>query len=185
MNAEQQPKQTLFDISAELAQIETALDSYMDTPDEEAESNLAAVIATYFEGLKEKRDEKLEAYAGLISTYKAHHKIRKEEADRLAALAKSDEAKQKRLQKMLDTVFEQFGLDKVSTKYHNFGRQNHGGVLALKVSPEVENDPKLAQPQHQKVVIELDTAAIRRDLEAGATIPYAEFAPRGWSVRIR
>lgn len=182
------PRPNLFAIDAELDQVAQAIDALEEGGDELA---VQAVVFEYFGNLIEKRDEKLDSYAALITIRQNLAERRKAraaefqaEADRLKALAKTDEGTVKRLKDTLKLFFEVKGITKLETSFRKFWIQKNGGKVPV-IVPENFDATKLP-PQFQKITIEVDTDAVRAHLLAGSeTIGGIKLGEVGSHVRIK
>ena len=175
-----QPKRNIFDINDELDQVAEAFDALNDGGTEEA---VLEAIEKYFGDLLDERDKKLENYARFIRQREFMADVRKEEAKRVAALAKTDENAIGRCKSFLKLLFDQHGWTKIETPLFKFGVQKNGGKAPLEIDPDV--DPNTVNGKYQRVVVTLDTEAIRADLEAGVEIPFARIGEVGTHLRIR
>ena len=110
-------------IDAELDQIAEAFDRLGDGGTEE---ELLAAVEKYFGDLVQERDQKLDNYARFIAQREAYAKLRKAEADRLAALAKTDLNAGEALKKRLHMLFQERGWTKIETPFHKFAIANNG-----------------------------------------------------------
>ncbi len=73
------------------------------------------------------------------------------------------------------------GETKAKAGMFSFSIQNNGGLVPMAVHVEAEKLP----PWAQSVKIEMNKAEIRKRLEAGEVLDFAELLPRGESLRIR
>lgn len=179
-------KRNIFDIDAELDSIAMAFDQLAETGEEAA---VLEAIENYFGSLLDERDRKLDGYARLIDQYASIAKIRKAEADRIAALATTDENNAKRLKARLKLYFESNEISKIETKLHKFAIQGNGGVQPLTVSSDVEEDATLLPKEFQKVIP--DTDKIRAELgkpekeQNAIVVKYCVLEPRGTHLRVK
>ncbi len=166
---------TLFDhLSAELLALDTALDDLDD-------SSQLETIAAYLETLTTDRDHKLDGYATLISELDARATARMTEAQRLTALARTDENKAQRLKERLKLFFEVHGLERVNTARYRLSIAKNGGKTPIFLSVEPEQLP----PAYQRTRIEADLEAIRTTLGTGEKLVFAQLIERGTSLRIK
>jgi len=184
-------KQSLFEIGQELEQI---FDAYEQLSGEEADSYIASALEQYFEKLGTDLNAKLDGYCGLIKTFEAKAKIRKEEAQRLMGLAATDENNAKRLKKRLQDWMELTGNQKLETPFHKIWTQANGGLAPLQFfvsGPDGEPvqvpsiDPMLLPEEFVRIERCTDTHAIREALESGKELHWAKFGDRGTSLRIK
>jgi hypothetical protein len=164
---------TLFDISEDFRALEDLLDG--DTPDLEA-------ITAWLDELGAERDQKLDGYARLIGEIEARAKFRKDEARRIAELARLDETKAQQLKDRLKLFFESHGLSSIHTARYRLTLAKNGGKAPLILdTPDAEALP----PRFQRVSIDLDREAIREALDAGEALDFARLGERGYSLRIK
>lgn len=167
-------KQSIFDIGGELDQIAQAFDQLAEGGEEQA---VLDAIEQYFADLLDRRDEKLDSYARLIRAFDFTADARQQEADRLAALAKTDKNNAKRLKDRLKLYLESAGITKIETGYNKFAIQPNGG------KPPMEVDEANVPSEFCKQVP--DNEKIRVALDAGQSLPFASFGERGTHLRIR
>lgn len=171
----------LFDLSADLLEFEAILTEN----DGEIPEEFDAQVSAWLGSVAAEVDTKIDNYAGLIREMESRAKIRKEEAERLAKLQKTDEAAAKRLKTILQWFFEAHRLQKKDTKRFKLWMQKNGGVTPMILDPSVELDPGALPEKFQKVTIEPNTPLIRAALEAGEELEFARFGERGTSLRIK
>ena len=174
-----QTHSNLFILDDELDQLAQIYDR-LET--ENVEQELQALVFSYFSGALNARDQKLDNYARYINSLTATAKVRKEEAARLTALAKTDENLAKRLKDLLYTWFGSKAITKLETKFHKFWIQANGGKPAIGLNV---TDPRDLPPQYQKVTVTVDEDAVRADLEAGVVLNFAWLEERGNHLRIK
>ncbi|MCC7229778.1 MAG: siphovirus Gp157 family protein [Fimbriimonadaceae bacterium] len=194
-------KQSLFEIGQELEQI---FDAYEQLSGEEADSYIASALEQYFEKLGTDLNAKLDGYCGLIKTFEAKAKIRKEEAQRLINLAATDENNAKRLKKRLQDWMEITGNQKLETTFHKIWTQANGGLAPLRwvmdhgvidgqwcvewVPEAPPVDAGIVPEQFIRVIPEqrvIDNEAVRNALNEGEELDFVKFGERGFSLRIK
>jgi hypothetical protein len=173
-------KRNIFDIDAELDQIATAFDQLEEDPT--VEDSIRENVMAYFGDVLSARDGKLDNYANMIAGLEGYAKIRKEEAARLAALARTDENKVKRLKEFLKLWLESKDQTRIETAFHKFWVQANGGATPIEMD---EVDPEGVDIRYRKLTVSIDTEAVRRDLESGAEVPFARLGARGSHLRIK
>lgn len=148
-----------------------------DVTDEQAN----AAITEWLQENRLALREKLDGYGAKIRERELLAKARREEADRIYALAKTDEALVERLKERLKWFFETEGIDRLETDRFKFSLATNGGKAPLKVYELPENLPD----EFQKVNVAPDNERIRAALEAGRKLPWAEIGERGRHIRLR
>jgi Gp157 protein len=174
-------KRNIFSLDAEIDQIAEAfevLEDQADVPDE-----VANQVLEYFDALMDERDRKADRYADFIAARSARAENLKAEAARLLALAQVEENKAKSAKTLLHLFMDFKGMSKWETPLHKFSVCKNGGKIPLQIDANV--DPEKVAGRFQKVVVTLDTDAVRSDLEAGLVIPFAKLGERGSHLRIR
>lgn len=176
-NVPAQPR-TLFNISADLSQMNALLDE-LEGDDEESKQ----LITNWLEQLGEERDRKLDNYAALIAELEAKAEVRKAEAKRLANLAASDEKKVEMLKERLKWFFEVNKLKTLETTRYKLTLAKSGGKAPLILDESVSASE--LPDKFQKVSVEPDKTAIRSALEAGEELDFARLGDRSSNIRIR
>jgi hypothetical protein len=171
--------QPIEQIEFELAQIADAFDRL--EAEEGTDSEVLEAVERYFGDLLELRDEKINRYVAFMREREARAKIRREEAARLAELARVDERKVDRLKSRLLAWMEGSGITKFETAHYKLSVSQNGGVVPLTITVDPEDLPKA----FQKVEVKADTDALRKALEAGLDVPGASLGVRGTHLRIR
>lgn len=164
-----------------LALEELILEAGGDITDEETER----IIDDWFSEIKTDRDEKLDNYAALIRMLEVRADVRKQEADRLLALAKPDRNLAKRLKARLKFYFERTGETTVSTKRYRISLVNNGGSLPVHLDEYLAAHPEEIPEGYRRVVFEPDLVKIREALERGEELEFASLGERGKSLRIK
>lgn len=173
--AELKVTRSLFDIGDDFL----ALDALLD----EREGDLTGCEEAIDEILVELRDDlhrKADSYAALIMICEKRAAARKEESDRLRALAKTDENKAKMLRERMKFFLEHYQIKAVDTDRFRISVQVNGGIAPIRLLVAPEDLP----PEFQKITISADNGKIRKALDAGP-VAFAELEPRGSSLRIR
>lgn len=173
-------KQSLFDIGDELNRIAEAFDQLEE---EGSDEELIASIEAYFGSLLEKRDEKLDRYAALITWQESLAASADDEIKRLTKLRDARRNFAKRLKDRAKLYFESQGITKFETPKHKFSVCQNGGLTPVHiddVEPESMKDTVFVKQRW-----EWDTDAIRKELEAGKIVPFASLGERGTHLRIK
>lgn len=174
---------TLYEIKDDLDALHALLyEVGGDITEEEAEAAVDAWLRETDEALK----DKLDRYAALIRETEAKAASRKEEADRLAALATTDLNTVKRLKARLQWFFEDQGIDKLETSRFKFTLANNGGKARVVVRVPIDDLPEWAR----RVTIAADMDAIRGEIEerernGGEPLDFADVLERGRHLRIK
>lgn len=175
-------RRSLYEIESDieaLAEIITALDG--EIPDDEA----GATIERWFDDLGEERDRKIDGYCALIREFEALAAVRSLEADRLQALARTDENNAKRLKERLKAFLDRQGIKKLETTRFKISVQANGGAIPLLIPAEWDDDPAAAPEAFQRRTVVLDRDAIREALRNDEEAHGAELGERGSHLRIR
>lgn len=116
----------------------------------------------------------------IVKVIDIRSKARKEESDRLKALAKRDADIAIWLKNQIYRVMTENGKDKIETKMHRFTITNAGGIQALELVGEI--------PDEYMVTIttkEPDKNMIREVLESGKVLQFAHLVPKQKVLRIK
>lgn len=105
---------------------------------------------------------------------------RKQEAARLTALAKRDEAMVAFMKQQVVRVMQESDVEKLETPLHKLSIASAGGKQALEIVCDTHEIP----PEFTKTVIEADTALIRAALESGQHFSWCVLHPRTQTLRI-
>ena len=126
---------------------------------------------------------KLDNYGIYIRELEARAEIRKAEAKRLEERATVDINKAKALKESLLYVFTARDIKKLETKRFSFYRAKNGGKAPLILNEET---PISKIPEEfQTVIVQISKETVRKDLESGQTLPFAELGERGENIRIK
>lgn len=169
---------TLYEIRDDLEALHALL---YEVGGDITEDEAAAAIDAWLRETDEALRSKLDRYAALIRETEAKAASRKEEADRLAALAVTDLNTVKRLKERLQWFFEDQGIEKLETDRFKFTVANNGGKTPVILKCEPHELPEWAQ----RVTVSADIEAIRGEIEAKGALDFAEFGERGRHLRIR
>lgn len=160
---------TLFDIQAELLELETQIE---ELPPDQAEPLLQSWLTSYG-----KRNDKLDGYARLIAELEARAKARREESQRLSKRAQMDDSKSKMLREALHDFFAHNHIKSIETDRHRL-------TLAKNSKRPVIVDEKQPIPD-EFLTKEPDRTAIRKALENGETLDFAHLGEPTYSMRIK
>jgi hypothetical protein len=167
---------TLLDISDDVR----ALADLIDETDAELTPEVEAALDQWFKELGDRQGAKLDAYAALIRISELRAAARREERDRLDRRIHADEVLAKRLKERLLLYFELTNQRGLETARYKIRVCQNGGVTPMKIDCPPESLP----PPYQRHVVQANTEAIRKSLEAGNRIGGCELLPRGKHVRI-
>lgn len=173
MNAPNNP--TLYSISQDFLALEDLLEQQAA-----ADSSDLDVVAKWLEELNGTLDAKLERCVAWSREQEALAEVRKQEAQRLLDLAKTNDNRVKRVKDAIKAIFEQQGFKKVDTKLGAVSLRANGGKAPLECQATVETAPK----EFVRLVPTLDTEKIRAALEAGQELGFAKLMPRGSHIRM-
>ncbi len=174
-------KQTLIELSAELEQINSLLETIEGDIPVDLQTSVDELLA-HRESTTEALFEKLDNYCALIQSRLMWASARKAEADRLAKLAESDIKAVEFLKGRLKTYLEATNQQKLRTKRFNISVCANGGKAPLRF----DNTPPEQMPERfKRVVVEADKEAIRTALEVGEELSFAYLAERENHLRIK
>jgi hypothetical protein len=183
---------TLFETGAELA----ALLRLVETCDADIEDPEAvAVLEEWFREIETNQAAKLDNYISLIRVWEMEAAKQKEEAERFALAACARSNRVGRLKSRMLDYLELTQQKAITTERgRTVAAQNNGGVLPMILSAWVDelagNSELMAKfaeqyPKFVKTTVTVDTAAIRAELDKGATLSFAALGKRGKHLRIR
>lgn len=173
---------SLFDISDDLlALADLLVEVGGDVSDDEA----GAALESWFDGLGDERDRKIDSYCGLIQEMTARSKAREDEAKRLQRLSIVDFNAVKRLKDRLKAFLDLHEIKKLETACFKISVAKNGGVAPLVYPSDWEEYPELAPPEWQKRITTVNLTALREAVEAGQEIPGCSLAERGTHLRIK
>jgi hypothetical protein len=175
-------RSSLYDLGIELE----AYDAFLEEASGDVSNpTVERILDRWFEGLEDRLAEKVDGYLGYIKEVEARGKMRKEESNRLAALAKTDENTAKQLRGRL-TIFLRARNLKLKTARHNaVSARPYGGPI-LRIE-EKAFPPINAPERFRRVVLsyEYDKDAVRAALEAGEQLDFARLDEPTWGLQIR
>jgi hypothetical protein len=172
--------QTLLDITDDLSALDDLL---AENGGDVTDPAVAAAVDRWFAELDGALEAKADGYAALITTMRQRAEVRKAESDRLARRAKQDEASARFLADRLKSALEQRGVKKLETARFRIGVAGNGGLQPLDLRVPAEQLPEWAR--RTVVNVSADTEAIRRRLEAGERLEFANLMPRGTRLTIK
>lgn len=162
---------TLYELTEEMVTLAEMMED-SDTDEQVLLDTIEAVGGEY--------DAKIENYCKLIKNLDAESKALKEESKRLASRQKTIDGNIARLKAFMMESMKQTGRSDAGGLLRARIAKN-GGVLPLKVSVEPEYLPE----QYRRTVYEADSEAIRKALDEGLQLNFAEYGERGESLRIK
>lgn len=172
---------TLREIDQDLRALERLLmEVGGDVTEEEAEQ----AIKDWFNEVEDNLKTKLDGYATVIDEMKNRSSVRREEAQRLYALARIDENAVERLKENLLWFMKSHDLDEIQAELHRFRVANNGGVQPM-VMASGHSPADYVDTPYARVRYEWDTDAIRQALKEGKDLPFATLEERGQHVRIK
>ena len=190
-------KQTLFDLSAEMLELQALLENFDgDVTDDGTE----AMIDRLFEAVADNEEEfhrKIDNYLYLAADYDVSAEGLKAESDRLKEIAKrkqeaseADAAKRDRLIGRLEYMLKMLGKNEVNTGKHKLKFGMPGGKQAVEYDLEgwVFEKTKGFQmiPKcYIKIKPELNKDAVREELENGGTLPFARLKEKEEKLKIK
>ena len=162
---------TLYSLSDEYVQL---MDLAISTDPEDEQA-----FADTLEGLTAVINTKMDDYAVVMTHLKGRSDLIQTEIDRLKAMQQVIDNHEKRMKAaLLNVMTEKLNQRKITTDFHTFTVCKNGGKQPMEITGDVPDNYKL-------VVYETDTEKIRKELEAGATLPFAHLEERGEHLRIK
>jgi len=172
-------KQTIFDIVGDFQALEDLLD---EADGDVSDEQTAQAVEDFVTELQANFEAKADGYARVVDDFKGRAATLKAEADRCAAMAKSETNKAKRLVGLLEQAMHMTGQRKVQTALHVFAITKHGGKRKLDVHTPADVPWQYVVT---KKVTEISKDAIRAALAAGQEVPGCVLMEQGESLRIR
>ena len=167
---------SLYAIQNEISDI---IDALLEGGQTEADAN--AALEEHLAGLDAALEDKAEGYASVIQELSLRAKARKEESQRIRALAEADEAVAERLKRRLKEAMEATGKTKIDGLKFKLSVAANGGKAPLVIETPADDLPA----EFKVVKHEPNKDAIRSALESGQAVPGCALLPRGTSLRIR
>ena len=141
-------------------------------------------VTAWLERLEQDQGAKLDSYIGLLRTLEMEAAAARAEREQWAAKERSRTARAEYLKARLLRHLEATGQAKVTTAS---GRVvsvvKNGGVSPLEIKPGT--DPAALPGEYVRTVLSIDKEAVRKALEAGEVLDFAELLPRGTSLRVK
>ena len=160
---------TLFEIVDEFKQL-------YDMACEEADSE---IFADTLEALTGELDAKASGYVNVIQQLEMEEQKAKELKNKYAAIEKFRKIAVERVKGRLLMAMDAIGKDQIPAGDFTIKIQGNGGQQPLWI------DEELVPDSFRKVVLEIDKDKIRKALEGGATLSFAELEPRGKHIVIK
>jgi hypothetical protein len=126
---------------------------------------------------------KIEGIIQLIKLLDGYSRIRKEESDRLKALAIADANKAASLRELLMFHLQSKKVQRFRTPLYNLTVAKNGGKQAVRLRDGVS--PLDLPKQFQKVSVESNNEALREYLSTGGDLPFAYLEERGHHLLIK
>jgi len=163
---------SLFNLTAELQHIASLLDHTEgdEIPDE---------LIQWLDTTQLDYDQKVEGYCSVIGELEAITEARKNEANRIRALAELTQSKIDRMKLALKDSLLKLQTPKLETTRYKVWVQNAGGKLPIQI--EEEDVPT----EMKKTQLITDKDKIREALESGQELSFARLLPRGQVLRIK
>lgn len=161
---------TLYDLTSDALALMQGLND-IEATDETRDAAVAAFLAGASES-------KLESYAHVMRTLDAEAAAFKAEAERFADKAAVAESGVKRLKAGVLAHLQALGVSEAKAGLFRFAVTANGGKVPVVLHGEPPVD-------YQRVSVAPDLEKIRAALEAGGSLPFAEFGERGCHVRLR
>lgn len=157
---------TLYQITSEYLQL-------LDMADEDDEAFLDTL-----ESITGELEVKADGYGVVISEINAAIDKFDTEIKRLTDRKEKMENHVKTMKDRLKEAMIAMEKDEIQTEHFKFKVQNNGGKLPLNILGEVPDS-------YKRIVYEDDNEKIRKDLEAGKKLKFAELGIRGKHLRIK
>ena len=167
---------TLLELSDEIICLERELEAAEDIETREI------LITQYFSAVGD-RNQKIDAYAGLIRELELRAEVRKSEAERMQNRSRIDMNKAQFLKDRLLMVFKTFNISIVEGSRFKISKNLNGGKLPVIISCPIECLPE--NYLKQIITIKPNLELIAEDLEAGVIIDGVCWGERGESIRIK
>lgn len=145
-----------------------------------SEECVEQVLIDTLEAVEGEFDAKIEGYCKVIKNLEADAKALKEEAKRLTERQKAIENNISKMKNAMTEALRQTGR-KEAGGLLKAKIQKNGGMLPLIISEAPESLPDA----FRKVSYEADNEAIRKALDEGQELDFAEYGERGESLRIK
>ena len=175
-----QQKRTLIDITEDMRALDDLLEEAGgDVTDESVSQYVEKVVGE----IEQDFNEKVDGYVAYIRHLELQAAARQEEAERLKKAADASKNAAKHLKDRLKVVMEMNGRKKAGFK-RTATVAGNGGKVPIEYPngmPEGEQVPG----QYRRIKIEVDTDALRADLEEGKDVGFAKLGERGTHLRIK
>ena len=174
-------RQSLFEITAELVNLDNMLDACGGDVSDPA---VEAAITAWYQELLDKEAEKLDAYVGLILDLEMHAAGAKAQAEQWLMRARVNERKAGWLRDRLLNHLVATGKDRIQTAEGRIVKVvNNGGKEPLHVAEglDLEDVPE----EFLRFRRELDRDAVRAALGEGRVLAFANILPRGKRVEFK
>lgn len=140
-------------------------------------------LADTMEGIEGALEDKLDAYAYVVSQLDGDIATIDTEIKRLQELKKSLSNNKDRVKKNMYASMIALDVRKIKTAKHQFTIAKNGGKLPVVIYDDVI--PEDVPDEYRITKYDFDKDAIRAALENGDFIPFAELGERGESLRIK
>ena len=166
-----------------LYQITNELQSLIDLAEKCADdAEMSHAVEEHMAAIDEALEAKAESYACLIRTLEARSEARKQEAARMTALSKTDNALAERLKFYLRESMVRTGRTKINTDKFRLSVVNNGGKIPIVITDEEAISEEFKKTEFVQT---LDKDLIRLHLEQGATVSGAKLGERGQRLDIK
>ena len=172
---------TLIEISTEMAELMEMLDGVPD--DAENRDQVKAILDAAIAGTRAEMERKLEGYASVRQEYLLRVEARKKEAERLLTLCKSDESKAQSLHDTMLWAMREHEFKRIEGARFRLVLQQNGGLAPMTITAPITDIPRTYI--RERIVEEIDKAALRTAVESGQEIPGVVIGERGWRVSIK
>lgn len=161
---------TLFDLTTEYQAL-------LDLGDSADPEDQQAFLDT-LDGLNYEVGMKADDYASVMTLLTGRADTVHEEIQRLQKIEKTLSANIERMKASLQNAMESMGKTEIKTALHTFKVVKNGGKLPLKITGDVPQE-------YCRITYEKDTERIRKALDDGKELDFAEYGERGKHLVIK
>ncbi len=173
--------QTLFNIGDDLIALEKLID---ECDGDISDPQVEEAVTAWFAEIGGSQSAKVDGYINLIKRWDMQAAAAKSELEQYRKIAQVRENRIMRLKQRLKEHMEHTHQQKIETvSGRTVAIQNNGGLIPMEIDPDV--NPQAIPEKFRRIVVELNTTAVRAALSAGETLPFARLGQRGTQLRIR
>lgn len=153
--------------------------------DEGLDDDSSTMIGTWLTQLEGETAMKFEELGRLLREIEGTTALLEEEAERLRTRALASKRKATRIKRAVMDLMALANMKQMRTRSFTFSRCDNGGKQPVVVDDVDANDVAAVRPDLVVVKTEVNKEAVRAALEAGDSLPFARFAPRGEHLKVR